>query len=469
MAGLPPAPFADGIARARDARGMTAATTDATTARAGRATAEGPIAYLTGEYPRATDTFIQREVAALRAQGLAVATHTIRRPPEDHMVSDALRAERDATFAVQAAARSPARLLAAQARVIARHPRAWARAAGLAWRTRPPGIKAGLWQVFYLLEAAVLADRLTATGARRLHNHFADSSCSVAMLAAGMAGVPFSFTLHGPAEFFDAHRWRIDAKVARADVVACISHFARSQAMLFCDQAHWDRLRIVHCGVDPDRLPAAGPVAARPGAEGGGGPRILFVGRLAGVKGAPLLLDAAARLAGRHPGLTLTFVGDGPERAGLEARAAALGLGARTEFTGYLGQEGVAARLAQADVLALPSFAEGVPVVLMEAMAAGLPVVTTRIAGIPELVEDGVSGLLVPPGDGDALAAALDRLAGDPALAAAMGRAGRAAVLAGYRADAEAAWLARLLTAPPGARPRGLRPEAEDGGRDGAA
>ena len=177
------------------------------------------------------------------------------------------------------------------------------------------------------------------------------------------------------------------------------------------------------------------------------------------MKGAPLLLDAVARLAAARPGLRLTLVGDGPERPALEARAAELGLGARVAFTGYLTQDQVADTLARADALALPSFAEGVPVVLMEAMATGLPVVTTRIMGIPELVEDGVSGLLVPPGDLDALTAALDRLAGDPAGAAAMGRAGRAKVAADYDLGAEASWLKRLFAGhlagdpPPGLRP----------------
>nr|WP_308918173.1 glycosyltransferase [Jannaschia sp. LMIT008] len=376
------------------------------------------------------------------------------------MVDDALRAEQAATFAVLEAARSPRRLLGAQARTFARAPRRWLGAAALAWRMRPPGAKAALWQGFYLLEAGVLADRLHAIGADHLHNHFADSSCSVAMLAARIAGLPFSFTLHGPAEFFAPHHWRLDEKVARAAFVACISHFARSQAMLFSDQGHWNRLRIVHCGVDPDRLPARGPAAARAGAEAGAC-HVVFVGRLAGVKGAPLLLDALARLASDHPGLRATLVGDGPERPALEARAAALGLGDRVAFTGYLSQSGVADTLGVADMLVLPSFAEGVPVVLMEAMATGLPVVTTRIAGVPELVEDGVSGLLVAPGDGAGLARAMDALARDPGRAAAMGRAGRAKVVAEFALPREAAWLRRLLDGSlEGRLPDGLRPEA---------
>lgn len=421
----------------------------------------GPVAYLTGQYPRATDTFIKREVDHLRAHGVPVETHTIRRTGPEHMVSDAVREEQARTFAVLEAAKRPGTLAGAHAGLLARRPGAWMRALRLAWRTRPPGTKNALWQGFYFLEAGVLAARLRAIGARQIHNHFGDSSCTVAMLAAEMAGVPLSFTLHGPAEFYAPDHWRLDEKVARAAMVACIGHFARSQAMLFSDEAHWDRIRIVHCGVEPDALPPLGPVSVR---DGGAGPRLLFVGRLAAVKGAPLLLDAMAALARRHADARLTFVGDGPDRAALERRVDAAGLRDRVTFTGYLDPAGVAARLREADALVLPSFAEGVPVVLMEAMATAIPVVTTRIAGIPELVEDGVSGLVVPPGDVAALTGALERLAADHDLGVRLGRAGRETVVAGYDVRVEAAWLRRLLDgAAAGALPDGLRPGASEG------
>ena len=417
---------------------------------------EGPIAYLTGTYPKVSHTFIAREIAALRALGADLRPCTIRRAPPGEL-GPGQEAEAEETFAVLDAARRPARLLGAHARTAAQRPGGWARAAALAWRTRPPGARAALWQLFYLLEAGVLADHLRAIGARHLHNHFADSSCTVAMLAAAMTGLPFSFTLHGPTELYAPERWRLDEKVARAATSIFISHFARSQAMLFSDPTHWARMRIVHCGIDPARLPPRGPARDRPG--GAPGPHVLFVGRLAGVKGAPLLLEAAARLAPRHPGLRVTLVGDGPERPALERRAAALGLAAAVRFTGFLGEDGVAARLAEADMLVLPSFAEGVPVVLMEAMASALPVVASRIMGIPELVEDGRSGILVPPGDVDALEGALCRLADDPERAGAMGRAGRARVETEFALPREAAWLARILAGSlAGALPPGLRP-----------
>ena len=406
------------------------------------------IAYLTGEYPRATDTFIQREVAALRARGLTVETCSMRRTGAEHHTGPEQRAEAAGTFHVLEATLSW-RLGAAHLAAW-RRPGAWLRALRLAWRTRPGGIKPTLYQLIYLAEAAVLAQHLRARGLTHLHNHIAKSSCTVAMLASEMSGIPFSFTLHGPDIFYEPHRWRLDEKIARARFVACISHFARSQAMAFSDPQHWGKLHIVHCGVDPARYDGPAPEAAA---------HLLFVGRLAAVKGVPVLLEALQGLIADHPGLRLTLVGDGPERAALEARAQ--GLGHHVDFVGYRSQDEVAALLREATALVLPSFAEGLPVVLMEALAARVPVVATRIAGVGELVEDGVSGLLVPPGDAAALRDALARLLADPALRARMGEAGRARVVAAFDSEREAAWLATLFegyatgTPPGAARPEG--------------
>ena len=418
-----------------------------------RPAAKGPIAYLTGEYPRATDTFIQREVAALRAMGWEVLTHSVRATDARHHVGPEQRAEHAATFAVLPHARRPLHLLRAHASLLGRR---WLGAGRLAWRTRPPGLRGGLWQLFYFLEAGVLAHRLRARGAVHLHNHFGNSSCSVAMLAAEMTGLPWSYTMHGPMEFFEPRHWRIDEKVARAAFVACISHFARAQGMIFAAPAHWDRMRIVHCGVEPERY---GPEAGRAAGE-----RMLFVGRLAGIKGVPVLLRALARVAERRPAARLALVGDGPERGAIEREARRLGIADRVEFLGYLDQEAVAAELARSDLFVLPSFAEGVPVVLMEAMASGLPVVATRVAGVGELVEDGVSGRLVAPGDEGALAQAIEAMLADRDGRAAMAQAGRRMVEAAFDVRGEAQRLAALFADPRAALPEHAsprRPEAE--------
>ena len=410
----------------------------------------GPIAYLTGEYPRATDTFIQREVAGLRANGIDVFTTSIRKTGVEHLVGEEQRAEAAKTFYILNAAKSPVRLLKSHARALRASPGRYFKALRLAFRTRPPGVKAGLYQLFYFAEAAVLADHLQQNGVKHLHNHIAKASCTVAMLMSELSGIPYSFTLHGPDIFFEPHHWRLDEKIARAKFVACISHFCRSQAMTFSDPSHWSKLHIVHCGIEPGRYDDASDRT---------GGNLLFVGRLAAVKGLPVLFDALEALHPKHPDLHVTVIGDGPDRAALEERARALS--DMVDFVGYKSQAEVAETLRRMDMLVLPSFAEGVPVVLMEAMAAGIPVVTTRIAGVPELVEDGVSGVLAPPGDAGALADAISGLLGDADLRAKMGGAGREKVTAEFNVAHETAWLAQILAEYQNGTQPPLRPARE--------
>lgn len=393
------------------------------------------IAYLVGEYPAVSHTFILREVAALRAKGMDILTCSIRRTGPEHHRGPAERAEAKATFNVLPEAMRPARMLGAQMRAL-REPRRYLGALRRAWQMRGPGLRAAIYQLFYFLEAVVLARHLQDRGVTHLHAHFAQASCTVALLAARLADIPFSFTLHGPADFTDPKAWRLSDKIADARFVACISHYCRSQAMLVSPHEHWSRLHIVHCGVEPDRYLAGPP-------EGQG---MLFVGRLAAAKGVPILIDAMTRIRETCPDAQLTLVGDGPDRARLEEMTRQQGLADCVTFTGYRSQDEVAEILAGSALFVLPSFAEGVPVVLMEAMAAGRPVVTTRIAGIPELVEDGVSGRIVPPGDVDAFAQAVVDILTAPDSIAAMGRQGRAKVEAEFDIEAEAARLALLFS-----------------------
>ena len=402
---------------------------------------QGPVAYLTGEYPRATDTFIQREVAALRAHGLTVETCSIRRTGAEHHVGEEQRAEAARTFHVLEQTGKPLRSLKAHLAAL-RAPGRYLRALRLAWKTAPGGIKGHIYNLIYFAEAVVLADHMRRRGVVHLHNHIAKSSCTVAMLASAVSGIPYSFTLHGPDIFFEPYHWRLDEKIARASFVACISHFCRSQAMIFSAPAHWDRLHIVHCGVDPalyDR-PRDAP-----------GKRLLFVGRLAAVKGVPVLFKTLRDVAPDHPGLHLTLIGDGPERRALEDQARIMGLSGMVTFAGYKGQAEVAQALRETDILVLPSFAEGLPVVLMEALAARVTVLTTRIAGVGELVEDGISGRLVAPGDPVALTDALRALLdATPEARANMGEAGRARVVAEFDSVTEAGKLAALIAASAG-------------------
>ena len=426
-----------------------AATASSAVATNGPAAAVGlRIAYMTGEYPRATDTFIQREVAALRAGGVHVQTFSIRTPHNKENVGPETEAEKGRTYYVFPP--RPLKILGAHARLLFARPGAYFRAIKTALTIRPAGLKPLVWQGAYFVEAGVVADQVRQQKLSHLHNHFSNSSCSVAMLAAELGGFTFSFTMHGPAEFFEPHYWRIDEKIRRALFVACISHFCRSQAMIFGPQEKWDRMHIVHCGVDPALF--------EPVTHAGVGTRLLFVGRLAGVKGLPMLLDAVAKVKLAHPGVKLAVAGDGPDRQRLVDQTKRLGIESNVEFLGYRSQSQVRELLRQTDVFVMGSFAEGVPVVLMEALAAGVPVVATQIAGIPELVEPGVNGLLVPPGDAGSLAVAIEALMSDPAKRSAFGSAGRAKVAAEFNIHREAARLGAILTSALAGKVLALRP-----------
>ncbi|MFI4860288.1 MAG: glycosyltransferase family 4 protein [Phycisphaerales bacterium JB063] len=393
------------------------------------------IAYLNGQYPRATDTFVQREVAGLRSQGIDVRTYSVRSTTLDAGGAESTRQEQANTFYLLS--QGFLRLLWWSMLEGLRSPIAMWRAKRLAWATKQPGLKGLLYQAVYLIEAAALARQMRKERVDHLHNQFADASCTVAMLASALSGVPFSFTIHGPGIFFEPMRWRLDVKARRAAFVSCISHFCRSQVMCFASPEDWDKLKIVHCGVEPDLFEQR--------AHTGAGKELLFVGRLDAVKGLPVLLEVLSRLRGKWPEVRLTVVGDGPDRARLESRCREADLAGAVTFVGFRTPDQVREHLSSTDVFVMTSFAEGVPVVLMEAMMAGVPVVAPRIAGIAELVEDGVSGAMASPGDVAGVVEAINRLLGDDALRSRYGQAGSAKVAAEFDITEETRKLASHL------------------------
>jgi len=414
------------------------------------------VAYVVGIYPAVSHTFMLREVLALRALGARVETISIHRAsPADALSADD-RAERERTHALLPARRRE--VLAAHLRAMA-SPRAYLATLAHALRSGRGGPKQRLWQLFYFAEAVMIWHHCSGLGIRHLHAHFLNQASDAAMFAAhyGNArgdGSPWtwSFTMHGPNELYEVSRFRLAEKASSADAVVCISDFARSQVMGFVPEARWPRLRVVHCGVDPSEYDPD-----RQSAELAGlGFRILYVGRLVPFKGQAILLEALAALRAGGVDASLTVIGEGPSRRALEARTAELGLAGAVSFEGAVGQDEIRAHYAAADAFCLPSFAEGVPVVLMEAMAMRLPVVTSRIMGISELVEDGEDGLLVRPGRVDELLAALHRLAVDPGLRERLGRRGREKVIAEFDVRESAEQLAAVLAEVTGPSPAPL-------------
>src|SRR5919202_2272133 len=353
-----------------------------------------PIAYITDHYPAPSHTFVQREVLALRERGVDVRTFSIRRVGDDHVLS---RADAEALRTTTALLPPrPAALVVAHAVALLRHPRAYVRAAADAARVPATTLRARLWQLFYFGEAILLWWYARRAGVRHVHAHFASPGADVAHLfarfarRAGAGGAGWSFTGHGT-DITDADPGALAAKVRDADLVVCVSDHGRAQLMTLVEEVHWDKIHVVHCGVDLDEfVPAPPDPAARPP----GPVRLLAVGRLVAVKGHGVLVEAVARLVRDGLEVVATVVGEGPRRAGLEALARDFGVAERIRFTGAVGQDDIRRFYAEADVFCLPSFAEGLPAVLLEAMASGVPVVASRITGIPELVEDGVSGIL---------------------------------------------------------------------------
>lgn len=375
------------------------------------------IGYLTSQYPAPSHTFIRREIAALRAKGADIVTYSIQPPPAG------LAAPLDQTAAAETftvLARPKLDYARAHLAALVTRPGRYLRTLALAWRHRVPGVKAALWALFHFAEAILLARRLEADRIDHLHNHFANSAATVGLLASRFARIGWSLTLHGISEFDYPAGLLLRDKIAAADFVACVSRFGMAQAMRLIPTGEWSKLHIVRCGIDLADLPARVDRG-----EGDGTVEVIAVGRLSPEKGQAGLLEAIHTVRDRGIAVTLTLVGDGPEGEALHAEVARLGIGDAVRFLGRLDERATLAAIAAADMLVLPSFMEGLPVVLMEAMALGVPVVATRVAGIPELVRDDVGGLLFDPADWTALADAIARLAADPTLRARLAAEGR--------------------------------------------
>jgi colanic acid/amylovoran biosynthesis glycosyltransferase len=406
------------------------------------------IAYLCNRYPAISMTFVRREVQGLRDLGIPVRTMSVRSSLPGHLLSKPDYEAAQSTYAVLPPRWS--HILHAHARALSSSPLRYLRTLAFSLRLGSGGTRASLWRVFYFIESIVIWNRCRADRVRHIHAHFANVATDVAMLCVHFADRPsdpwsWSFTLHGPVEFYDVYRAQLSEKIRRARLVICISDFARGQAMAWSQDSEWDKLHVVHCGLDPTEWSSHTTAEPRPPDTEAGRLRVLSVGRLIGLKGHAVLIDAVADLRARGREIEVALVGDGPRRAELEARAQARGVADLFQFAGSVGQDHIRDYFVRADAFCLASFAEGVPVVLMEAMAMELPVVTTRIMGIPELVEDGISGLLTPPGRSDALGALLCALADDPELRRRLGRAGREKVIAEFDAAMSAGRLASVL------------------------
>jgi colanic acid/amylovoran biosynthesis glycosyltransferase len=394
------------------------------------------IAYLVNQYPQTSHTFIRREIAAIEATGLEVDRYTIR-PVTDPAVDEADEAERARTRVVLGVGRLG--LLAAATRAAFARPLRWLRAARAAVRVGRRSDRGVAVHLVYLAEACVLREWLARSGTRHVHAHFGTNSATVAMLCRLLGGPPYSFTAHGPEEFDAPRTFSLEEKVRHAAFAVGVSEFGRAQLCRWSDHADWGKIHVVRCGVDGSFLDeGSSPIPTAP--------RLVCVGRLAEQKGQIVLIEAAGVLKDRGLEFELILVGDGPMRPAIERRIADLGLERHVHLAGWGDGRAVRQAIVDSRALVLPSYAEGLPVVLMEALALGRPVISTYIAGIPELVAPGECGWLVPAGAVKLLATAMaEALEADVADLRRMGLAGAARVAARHDASAEAARLVSLI------------------------
>ncbi len=399
------------------------------------------VAYVMSRFPKLTETFILFEMAAVERQGTEVWLFPLLHERETTMHPEAVPYVARAHYQpfVDRA------ILASQWHFLRREPRRYLGAFGAmirgTWRS-PNFLVGGIGIFPKVAHAARLMER---DGVQHVHCHFATHPALAGFLIHRLVGIPFSFTAHGSDLHVD--RTMLCEKVGEADFTVTISDDNRKVFERECG-GPIATLEVIHCGVDTavfHPVPRATPREDRLS--------ILSIGTLHEVKGQTHLIEACRRLAADDVPFVCRFVGDGPDRATLEQQVAGAGLTDRIEFLGQRTRTEIARLLTSSDVLVAPSVPtkggkrEGIPVVLMEAMSSGLPVVASALSGIPELVVDGSSGLTVPPGDAGAIAAALRRLHDDPELRGRLGAAARDRVVAEFDVDRNAARLIARIRA----------------------
>jgi glycosyltransferase involved in cell wall biosynthesis len=394
------------------------------------------VGYFINAYPKVSHTFIRREIHALEEQGVEVARYALRAGIGE-LVDERDRREFYRTRVMLGGSRIA---LAGQALAeMLRNLPGTLRAAFLAAKVGY-GSERGLLRHFaYVLEAAILGGWCRQDGVKHLHAHFGTNSATVAMLVMAFSGITFSFTAHGADELDGAGRKDMRAKLEAASFIVAVSSYLRSQLLRRLPHRVWDKVKVVHCGLDDDFLKAPlTPVSEKP--------VFVCVGRLCDEKAQTLLMEAARILRDRGLEFRIVLAGDGPSRGQIEDLISRYGLESKIRITGWVSSDQIQEELNKARFFVLPSLIEGLPVAIMEAMALGRPVISTYISGIPELVVNDQTGWLVPSGDAVALADAMERALQTPgAKIAEMSEAARQRVRERHDVKREAGKLAELF------------------------
>lgn len=390
--------------------------------------------------------FVLREVLELRRLGVEIDVASINPPdrPREAMSPDEA-SEAGRAYCLKAHGVRGA--LAAHAQALRRVPGGYLRGLMLLMRMSKLDARRWFMNAMYFSEALMVGAWMHRRDHAHLHAHLGSQAATVGLFVREVFRLGFSITVHGPDEFYDAEGQYLRQKVEAADFVCCISHFARSQLMKLSAYAQWSKLVVVRLGVDtlaftpPTPAPLGGPFV------------VACVGRLTPAKGQHLLVEAVTRIARQGGAIRLRVIGAGPDLQSLREQVAGLDAADVVRLEGAVNPDRIREVYAGAHCFCMASFAEGIPVVLMEAMAMGLPCVATWITGIPELIRDGVDGLLVAPSDIDGLVDSLRRLMDDPDLRTRLGRSGRERVCQRYdlqrNVEALAAVFAARVALPP--------------------
>ncbi len=383
------------------------------------------LAYLTSQYPMLSMTFVLREVRQLRRMGFRIDTASINAPdrPLANLTAEEA-AEAGLTYYLKTHGVRGA--ISAHLKTLFTRFSGYLRGLRLVLSLGALDLKRLLFNVMYFTEALMVGVWMQRVRQRNLHVHLGSQAATVGLYVRHIFGFGFSITVHGPDEFYDAQGQYLEQKVAAADFICCISSYARSQLMKFSPYAQWSKLVVSRLGVDPGLFL---PRAATPESDFF---EILCVGRLTQAKGQHVLIDAVDQLARQGRRVKLRLVGDGPDGPSLRERARRLENPNIVVFEGAVNQDNIRRLYEAADIFCLPSLAEGIPVVLMEAMAMEIPCVATHITGIPELIRSGSEGLLVPPSDLDGLVSALETLMDDAVLRERIAKSGRERILKDY-------------------------------------
>lgn len=347
------------------------------------------IAYLINQYPKVSHSFIRREIQALERQGLAIERLALRGWDEPVVDPQDVSERSKTRYVLQGGLIA---LVAATVRAALTTPRRFARAWWLATRMGRRSDRPMPVHWIYLAEACVLARWVRESLVSHLHAHFGTNPAEVAMLAGVLTGLPYSFTAHGSEETDKPQFIGLPEKIRRAAFVVAVSSYGRAQLYRWCRDEDWSKIHVVHCGLDCSFY--EGVIVQSVEAY-----RLVCVGRLCVEKGQLLLLRALRRLKDEGVDCELVLAGDGELRPMVVSLAEQLEIDDRVRVTGWISSQQVREEILSSRALVQPSFAEGLPVVIMEAMSLGRPVVSTYVAGIPELVLDGQCGWLAPAGD----------------------------------------------------------------------